>query len=243
MQECGQNGGMGKSLLPNRLHQTYLKAKRKLGKGWIWFMAFLLERLVEDRLVTLANSVIDSGVAVMWTWSAGFLLVFMQSPVGVVGTLLAVVIVAIVAHSYIETWTHPERMEIPDSDAKVEALTQRVEDIESLMSSEQRKAVAIELSKHSPDGEVVVASDMTAVSKTHNIEIRSTLGDAGWKAKALYLDEGEVPDGITVSGAASGLVLDAFKQADLDMKEDPNKKTGPTYILIGPIEVKKKNKQ
>jgi len=197
-------------------------------------------------LVALANSIIDSGVAVMWTWSAGFLLAFMQSPLGVVGSVLAVVIFVIVAHSYIETWTHPERTEILDSDAvprkEYEALKQRVEGIEAtLMSPEQRTAVVIELSKHSTAGEVVVASDTTVISKGHAVEIRSTLEDAGWNAKTDDSHKEDVPEGITVSGLDSGVLIDAFKQADLDMKEDSTKETGPTYILIGPIEDEEKN--
>ena len=114
--------------------------------------------------------------------------------------------------------------------------------VDSLLPPKQRAVAVLELSK-SPGGEVLVASDMTAVSKDHNVEIRSILEEAGWKAKARYLDEGEAPDGITVSGSASGLVSDAFKQADVYMKEDPTNKTGPTYIVVGFMKDKKKNKQ
>ena len=134
----------------------------------------------------------------MWAWSAGFLLAFMQSPLGVVGTLLMVVIIVVIAHSYIETWTHPERIEILDSDAvpreEHEALKQRVEGLEAtLMSPKQREGAVRELSKHSPAGEVMVASDTTVISKDHAEEIRSTLEDAGWNATASYLDKGDAP--------------------------------------------------
>ena len=82
---------------------------------------------------------------------------------------------------------------------------------------------------------------MTAVSKDHNVEIRSALEDAGWWAKARYLDKEDAPEGVTVSGLDSGVLVDAFKQADLDMKEDSTKEAGLTYILIGPIEDKEQN--
>ena len=84
---------------------------------------------------------------------------------------------------------------------------------------------------------------MTAISKDYAAEIRITFDDDGWQVTASYLDKGEAPDGITVSGAASGLVSAAFEQADLHIKEDPTDKTGPTYIVVGLREYKKKNKQ
>ena len=121
-----------RSIVLYRLHQTYLKAKRRLGKGWFWLLVLIGERLVENRMVAWANTTIDSGVAVMWAWSAGFLLAFLQSPLGIVGSLLAVVIFVIVVHSYIETWTHPERIEMTDSEH--ERLEQAVKQIQSQVS-------------------------------------------------------------------------------------------------------------
>ena len=137
-------------------------------------------------------------------------------------------------------------VEYPDTVSRKEheALEERVKGIEtkvdSLVSSEQREVVVRKLSEQSPAGEITVASDMTVID--HAVEIRSILEEAGLNVTVSYLDEGEAPDGITVSGSASGLVLDAFKQVDLDMKEDPTKKTGPTYIVVGFMKDKKKNK-
>jgi len=122
----------------------------------------------------------------------------------------------------------------------VQALTERVETLETLMSPEQREVAAQELSKHEPAGEVEVTSDVSVIDQAE--EIVGVLADAGWDAKASPLDKGkEPPEGITVSGSASGILIDAFRHADLDIKEDSTKKTGRTYIVIGPIKGKKKN--
>lgn len=123
----------------------------------------------------------------------------------------------------------------------VQALEERVEDIESLLSPKQREVAVRELSKHSPGSEITVASDMTVID--HAMEIRSVLEEAGWNPKTDDLDKGVVPEGITVSGLASGLVTAAFEQADLYIKEDPTDKTGPTFIVVGLRQYKKKNKQ
>jgi len=126
-----------------------------------------------------------------------------------------------------------------------EALKERVEgieaNVESLMSSEQKAAVVRKLSEDSPAGAVIVASDTSVISKNHAVEIRSTLEEAGWQATS-GIHTGDIPEGITVSGLASDLVSAAFEQADLYMKEYPANKTGPTYIVVGFIKDKTKDK-
>jgi len=129
-------------------------------------------------------------------------------------------------------------------DEKHKELKEEVEELKTnvafLMSSEQKVAAAQELSKHEPAGEVEVTSDVSVIDQA--VEIVSVLEDGGWDAKASPLDKGkEPPEGITVSGSASAILIDAFRHADLDIKEDSTKKTGRTYIVIGPIKGKKKN--
>ncbi len=113
-----------------------------------------------------------------------------------------------------------------------EALKQRVEDIESLLPPQKREVAVRELSKSDPVDEIVVSSDTSVIGKDYAEEIRGTLEDAGWQATS-GIHTGDVPEGITVSGLASGLVSAAFEQADLYMKENPTDKTGPTYIVVG----------
>lgn len=219
MQECGQNGGV---------HRRRW-AKGMTGGGilvlvltWMW-----------DAPGQVENA------------TAWYQIISNYSPfIRGFGTIIAIflVIAALVLLRMPEAKEKASSREenLPDA---VQALEQRVESIEAtLMSSEQKKAVVRGLPKYDPAGEVEVASDVTAISKDYAAEIRSTFEDAGWQVTASYLDKRDAPDGITVSGLASGLVSKAFEQADVYIKEDPTDKTGPTYIVVGLMKDKTKDK-
>ncbi len=251
MQECGQNGGMAK------------KSKFRTALEW-----FGLSKAFTG-LISSGAAAVTTGGSLYVFWQSLIVLPLLIQFFLSFGVFLFFLAFFGRGWQYLFEPQNPPslnltgRLEIPKKADKAEttvninltdavpreeheALKERVKgieaDIESLMSSEQKAAVVRKLSEDSPAGAVIVASDTSVIGKTHAVEIRSTLEEAGWPTTS-GIQTGEIPEGITVSGLASGLVSAAFEQADLYIKEDPTDKTGPTYIMVGLREYKKKNKQ